>query len=53
MSLIENPTLYNLSLNKFSVGFAIFNIETNELEKASDYIEAYISVGDKLRVSTF
>ena len=37
MSLLENPTNYNLSESKFSLGVAIFDIQTDWFVDLRDY----------------
>ncbi len=45
MSLLENPTLYNLSESRFTVGYAMMNVLTKELINPNDYLSANIEVG--------
>lgn len=51
MSLLENPSSYNLSERKFSVGFVLFNIATNEMierDQLSQIIYTTTIVGNPL-----
>jgi hypothetical protein len=42
MSLLENPTLYNLSESSFTVGYAMMNFQSKELLNPNDYLSANI-----------
>jgi hypothetical protein len=37
MSLLENPTNYNLSEKNFSIGVAIFDIKSKEIVEFDDF----------------
>ncbi len=51
MSLLENPTTYNLSEYKFSLGFAIFNAISDEFVDLNDFqglLNTYTNFGNIL-----